>query len=65
MAHKAQIVKRAVTQDGTPIRLQKRGDKFDVIRLSGITWWYVDKAKAVTEQSAENTFYLLTLQSPS
>jgi hypothetical protein len=44
------------------IRLQKRGNKFDVIRnTTGYTWWYV--AKAVTESSARSTFELLRLQS--
>jgi hypothetical protein len=48
------------TTTGAMVRIQQRGRAFDVIRNStGYAWMYVEKA--VTEQRARNTFFLLTV----
>lgn len=48
------------TANGSLIRIQKRGAKFDVIRnTTGYAWRYVEKA--VSEQRARDTFFLLTV----
>jgi hypothetical protein len=45
---------------GHAVRIQKRGNSFDVIYNSnGITWTY--KAKQVSEESARNSFALLAM----
>lgn len=48
-------------QNGFPVRLQKRGSKFDVVYCTGFCWKYVTGAKAVSEQTARNIFFLETL----
>lgn len=60
MSAKAVILERGTTSDGFPVRLQQRGAKFDVVRYSGVTWRYVDKA--VSEDRAKNTFDALMLK---
>lgn len=46
---------------GVMVRIQQRGKAFDVIRNStGYAWTYVEKA--VSEASARNTFFLMTLE---
>lgn len=46
--------------NGVLVRVQQRGKSFDVIRNStGYAWMYVEKA--VTEQRARNTFFLMTV----
>jgi hypothetical protein len=47
--------------NGHVVRLQKRGQSFDVIRNStGYAWRYVEKA--VSEQQARSTFFLVTIE---
>jgi hypothetical protein len=56
----AQTIQTAKTPAGASVRLQRRGQKFDVIRnTTGYCWNYVEKA--VTEQQARAAFYLLCL----
>lgn len=46
---------------GVMVRIQQRGKAFNVIRNStGYAWTYA--AKAVSEASARNTFFLMTLE---
>jgi hypothetical protein len=48
------------TRTGALVRIQQRGKAFDVIRNStGYAWMYVEKA--VSEQRARDTMFLLTL----
>lgn len=54
------IIETKKLASGVTIRLQQRGQKFDVIRNStGYAWHYV--AKAVTESAARDQFFLLGL----
>jgi hypothetical protein len=56
----ATILATQKTAAGHVIRIQKRRGKFDVIRNSnGYAFYYVEKA--VSEERARNTFYLLTI----
>jgi hypothetical protein len=58
---KTEILERAKLPDGTRVRLQKRGNAYDVITNStGITWRYLEKA--VSEERARNAFNLYTMQ---
>jgi hypothetical protein len=53
-------IESSKTANGAAIRLQKRNGSFDVIRnTTGYAWHYVEKA--VSEQRARNTFFLLTV----
>jgi hypothetical protein len=45
--------------NGFTVRLQQRGTKFDVVYCTGFCWKYI--SKAVSEQSARNTFCLEVL----
>lgn len=52
---KLNILRAARTPCGIPVRLQKRGEKFDVIsNATGIAWRYV--VKGVSEPVALATF---------
>jgi hypothetical protein len=53
------ILERGKNRNGFAVRLQKRGNAFDVVYCTGFCWKYI--AKAVSEQSARNTFFFEVL----
>jgi hypothetical protein len=55
------IIETKKLSNGGVVRLQKRGDKFDVIsNCHSVVFRYVQKA--VTEQKARDAFFLATLE---
>ena len=55
----ATIIESKKDSSGFAVRIQQRGKAFDVIRSTGFCWKYV--AKQVSQESARNTFFLLTV----
>ena len=58
---KTTTLEQGKNRNGCTVRLQKRGASFDVIYCTGFCWKYVANGKAVSEQTARNTFFMEVL----
>ena len=61
MAKAATIVETSKNSRGFPIRLQRRGNVWDVTYCTGFCWKYVTGGKRISEQAARNVFFMETL----